>query len=64
MKENEEHLSVIKGTKGRLKKVAEANERTMRGQLEWMLKQEELRIKRGIEAFKEEGSNVPMSELW
>ena len=41
MKKNEEHLSIIKGGKLRLKKVADANGRTMRGQFEWMLRQAE-----------------------
>ena len=41
MSENEEHLSVVKGTKERLKNVADKNKRTMRGQLDFMLDEAE-----------------------
>ena len=46
MRKSEKHLSVDEGQHKRLKKVAEANGRTMRGQLEVMLKEAEAKVKK------------------
>ena len=53
MKDNEEHLSLVKGTKKRLAAVGKKNNRGMRGQLDHMLDEAE---KQAIVKEKKDGT--------